>query len=234
MKNCYYALPENYKKVYEINAKNKKTAILFTLASFVPFIITVAIALLTKDLSDVATVTTKDLIITGVKFLSFSVLSIVYIVLHELTHGAAYKILTGAKLKFGISLSCAFCGVPEVYVNKKTALIALASPLVLFGVLFAILSVVFWFFDPICYLLSMAFLGLHLGGCVGDIYMLCMLCFKYDDKDLLLNDDGPSQRIYFPVCGEKNNSTKGASDRDNSRADEEKTENAKIEETPEK
>lgn len=198
MKNCFAKLPENYKLVYEINAKNKKTGIIMNLVAALPAILFAVIALLTKDLSDVPAVSSKDLILAGVKLICFALSMLAYIILHELTHGAAYKILTGAKLKFGLSWSCAFCGVPEVYVNKKTALIALSAPLILFGIVFAALSVLFWFFDPLLYIFAMILLGLHLGGCSGDIYMIYLLCFKYNSPSLLLNDDGPSQRIFYP------------------------------------
>lgn len=198
MKNCYEKLPENYKIVYEINAKNKKVGIIMNIVAALPVVLFIVIAFLTKDLSDVPAVSAKDLLVSGFKLICLAVVMIAYIVLHELTHGAAYKILTGAKLKFGLSWSCAFCGVPEVYVNKKTALIALSAPLILFSVIFAALSVVFWFFDPLSYFLSMIMLGLHLGGCSGDIYMIYLLCFKYNSPNLLLNDDGPSQRIFYP------------------------------------
>ena len=49
---------------------------------------------------------------------------LLYIVLHELTHGIAYKLTTGRKLTFGFTLSVAYCGVPDIYVYRKAAMTA--------------------------------------------------------------------------------------------------------------
>lgn len=197
MNNSYKELPENYEKVFEVNAKDKKTGIIFNLIAFAVMIIAAVIALLTKNVLDEAEViTTKDLIEFSIKMLCFAASMFVYVILHELLHGIAYKAMTKEKLKFGISWSCAFCGVPEVYVNRKTALIALACPLVVFTIVFGALIAIFWFTDALLYFLTVILIGMHLGGCSGDIYMLILLLFKYKENTLLLNDDGPKQTIY--------------------------------------
>ena len=100
--------------------------------------------------------------------LGFWIAIIAYLVLHELVHGAAYKFLTGQKLTFGITLSVAFCGVPEIYVYRRASLIAVLAPFVVFTLLGVVLLAVFpgaWtrFF-------LLIFLGLHIGGCSGDLY----------------------------------------------------------------
>ncbi|MCQ2122483.1 MAG: DUF3267 domain-containing protein, partial [Fibrobacter sp.] len=59
---------------------------------------------------------------------------LVYIVLHELVHGAVYKLLTGQKLTFGFKASVAYCGVPDIYVYRRTALAALLAPFVVFDI----------------------------------------------------------------------------------------------------
>ncbi len=197
MENCYKELPFGYEKVFEVNAKNKKTAIIFNLVSFGVMIIAVIIALLTKKSFDDELITAGDITEFAIKMLCFAVSMFAYVVLHELLHGLAYKIFTKQKLKFGVSLSCAFCGVPDVYVNKKTAIMALVTPLVVFTVVFGALAVVFWFTDPLLYVLTVILLGMHLGGCSGDIFVFCVIAFKYNDKNLLMNDDGPKQTIYF-------------------------------------
>ncbi len=197
MNNSYKELPENYEKIFEINAKDKKTGLIFNLIAFAVMIIAVVIALLTKNVLDEAEViTAKDLTEFSIKMLCFAASMFVYVILHEILHGIAYKAMTKEKLKFGISWSCAFCGVPEVYVNRKTALIALACPLVVFTIVFGALIAIFWFTDALLYFLTVILTGMHLGGCSGDIYMLILLLFKYKENTLLLNDDGPKQTIY--------------------------------------
>ena len=116
--------------------------------------------------------------------------------LHELVHGAAYKLLTGQKLTFGVTLSVAFCGVPEIYVYRRASLIAVLAPFVVFTVVGAALLIVLdgaWarFF-------TLLFLGLHLGGCSGDLYNAWMYLTRFKDPRTLTRDTGPVQTFYVP------------------------------------
>lgn len=123
---------------------------------------------------------------------------ILYLVLHELTHGAVYRLLTGEKLTFGIKLTCAYCGVPNVYVTRKTALLALLAPFTVFSVAFLVP------FFLLSGLLSFSFLvlfALHFGGCVGDLYDTILLLFRLKGK-LLMRDTGPRQTFYVLSDGE--------------------------------
>lgn len=118
---------------------------------------------------------------------------IIYLVLHELTHGIVYKILTGEKLTFGLKLSCAFCGVPDVYVTRKTALLALLAPFTVFSVAFLVP------FFLLSGSLSFSFLvlfSLHFGGCAGDLYDTFLLLFRLKGN-LLMRDTGPRQTFYI-------------------------------------
>ena len=118
---------------------------------------------------------------------------IAYLVLHELTHGIVYKILTGEKLTFGLKLTCAYCGVPDIYVTRGTALLSLLAPFTVFSVGFLV---------PFIFLsgpLSLGFLilfALHFGGCVGDLYDTFLLLFRLRGK-LLMRDTGPKQTFYL-------------------------------------
>ncbi len=191
-------LPENYRLIYSIDAKSAKVGLIFTMFSFVIlfgvlFICSIPLILNSERLNDILIVDSKYLIAYLVFFLSM----ILYIVLHELVHGVAYKILTKQKLTFGISWCCAFCGVPNVYCYRKTALIALVSPLITFSILLIPLTIILFFIDPIYYLMSSFILALHLSGCIGDIYMTLLLLFKFKSKNILMNDTGPKQTIYI-------------------------------------
>ena len=121
----------------------------------------------------------------------------VYIVLHELVHGAAYKLLTGQKLTFGITLSVAFCGVPEIYVYRKASLISVLAPFVVFTVLSVILLIALP--DPWIRFYVLVFLGLHIGGCSGDLYNTWMYLTRFKDPRTLTRDTGPVQTFYIPT-----------------------------------
>ena len=118
---------------------------------------------------------------------------LVYLVLHELTHGAVYRLLTGEKLTFGIKLTCAFCGVPNVYVTRKTALLSLLAPFTVFSVGF--LVPFFLLSGPLSFLFLVLF-ALHFGGCAGDLYDTALLLFCLKGK-LLMRDTGPKQSFYI-------------------------------------
>ena len=149
--------------------------------------------------------TTRIGIIVGV------VLSLIYIVFHELVHGYAYKKKTGEKLTFGMSWSCAYCGVPNIYVYRKPAIFAALAPFVFFGSIFLVLTVVSLSVIAITgntkvlnvfytmYVALTILQGLHLGGCSGDVYVTLLLCGRFKDDRVLVRDTGPEQFFYIPI-----------------------------------
>lgn len=186
-------LPEGYRQVKHIDAKNLKLGIIFNL---IGSLIAIAVILL-GCIPFFVSGTDISPFLFGALVLGL-IAMFVYMVLHELVHGAAYKKLTGEKLTFGLSWSCAFCGVPKIYTYRRTALIAVLAPFVVFSLLFAILTVALYFVSPVLYLASVTLLGLHLGGCVGDLYVTILLLFKFKDKGTLMRDTGPEQFFYVP------------------------------------
>lgn len=194
MKHYEAELPEGYVLSEHINANNK---IFGLVMNIIAFAVTAAITALAFVLLgtqgreigfDLTKLSLGMIVFAGAMFL--------YIVLHELTHGAAYKALTGQKLTFGLTLYVAFCGVPSIYVRRGASLVALTSPLILFTLVLGGLSALMWFIEPLYFILSALLFGLHLGGCSGDIYMTALLLFKYRDGDILIRDTGPEQFIY--------------------------------------
>lgn len=198
------SLPEGYRQVFYLNAQSVKVGLIMNLIALVILALVMIVAFL-------------PLILTGrfngntfigdaqmiTPMMIFCVAIFAYIVLHELVHGIAYKVLTGEKLTFGISWSCAFCGVPKIYVKRRISLIASAAPLVVFTVIFLALAVWFYFVDPWSYVLTAVLFGLHLGGCSGDIYIILLLLFKFRDPETLIRDTGPEQTFYIPQNGDQ-------------------------------
>lgn len=125
-----------------------------------------------------------------------------YVTLHELTHGAVYKLLTGRKLTFGFKPPAAYCGLPDVYVYRKTSLLSLLAPFTVFSVLFAVLFIVVG--DPFIKALILALLILHVTGCTGDLHGVGLFLFKFRSPDTLRKDTGPKQ-IYYTKNRPKEN-----------------------------
>ena len=187
-------LPEGYREVYHLNAKAKKTGLILSVGSLVMALAVILPCLLTTD-----DILDESVAFNLIALLVCCALIIGYVVAHELVHGAAYKLLTGRKLTFGITLTVAFCGVPDIYVSRRTALIALLAPFTVFSLLFSALAAGLYFVNHTYYAVVALVLGVHFGGCIGDLYMTCLLLFKYKNKRLLMRDTGPEQFIYYPT-----------------------------------
>lgn len=193
-KNFESDLPLGYKEDKHINAKNLSFGIIMNLIALVILIIVVFIACLF-----IPTFDNIDKLLVENIWLYYLVLfggMFGYIILHELVHGIAYKAMTKEKLTFGFSWSCAYCGVPNIYTYRKTAIIALVAPLITFTIILITLMLVFFKIDVIIYLILSLIFGLHLGGCSGDIYGFLLFMFKYRDPKTLMRDTGPEQFFY--------------------------------------
>ncbi len=198
MKKYMTALPEDYTEVRHINAKDKKLGTILNLicAAVIAVIILCAVMIVFfADRHDFAYRITEPSYVAAPLIFAASIVT--YIILHELLHGLAYKLLTGQKLTFGISWSCAFCGVPDIYTSRKTSLIALLTPFTVFTCLFVSLSVVMFFLNSTYFIFAMVLLGLHIGGCSGDLYMTGLLLFRYTSANTVIRDTGPEQFIYI-------------------------------------
>lgn len=196
MVNYYTDLPAGYREVFHIDAKSKKVGFVFTVVSLVITVASLLVIGLLTDLSSIA-----DAVKEGSILIPYFVLLaglFLYIVLHELVHGAAYKALTHQKLTFGITLTVAFCGVPDIYTSRKTALIALTAPLVVFSIVFLALMTGFRTSNPVYFAVFSILFSIHLGGCVGDIYMTLLLATRFRNPELLMRDTGPAQTLYLP------------------------------------
>lgn len=193
MKNYEDELPENYIEIKKIDATDKKTTRIFSLLSFGILLVAVGVTL---------AVIWNDFVNEGHKLGSlaihfgiFAVTLILYTVMHEAVHGICYKALTKKKLTFGLTMTVAYCGVPDIYVYRRAALIAVLAPFVVFSAVFGALP--FLIPTMLGKLLSGITLGVHVGGCVGDLYVTAIL-LKYRDRRLLMRDTGPKQTFYLP------------------------------------
>ena len=192
-------LPEGYREVFHFNAKSIKVGIIFNLIALAVLIAVMAVGRwIYIAAGEPAPRISLEGILRSVAMLGFIAAMVLYIVLHELVHGFCYKRMTGERLTFGISWSCAFCGVPNIYTYRKTSIIAASAPLILFTVLLVPMCAALMYVHPYLYMLGLFLFGLHLGGCSGDFYFVWILLFKYKNPDALMRDTGPEQFIFLP------------------------------------
>ena len=184
-------LPKGYSLVKTIDAKDKKLGIIFNLIAIAIFFVVFVLAFVPMIIN-----IEKLEEISGVEIFLGLIGIFAYMVLHELVHGIAYKIKTGEKLTFGISWSCAFCGVPKIFTYRKPALFAVLAPLVAFTALFVPLLIITYIYNPSLYLTLLIVFCMHLGGSTGDAYVAILLLTKYKDDTTLMNDTGPKMTFF--------------------------------------
>ena len=195
-------LPEGYELKLHIDAKDKKLTAIYLALSLVPLIIVVVAACLIIEFVG-GGLFSLDGAYAHIALLIAVVVMLVYMILHELTHGITYKALTGGKLTFGLRWNVAFCGVPDIFVYRKAAKIAVLMPFLVFNVVLVGLTVGMYFVDGCAFLAAALVLGMHIGGCVGDLHVTYMLDHKFKDSKTLMRDTGPEQ-FFYVYTGVKN------------------------------
>ncbi len=199
MKTFELQLPQNYVEAKTIDAKSdKKVMTIFSILSLLVVVIAIVIAVLCLNAKQPNWVEQSIQDTSNLwHSLLFFVAMFVYVVLHELTHGIVYKLTTKQKLTFGLTLTVAYCGVPNIYVYRKTALKVLLAPFVVFLPIFIVVLCLVT--NPIDVIWSAFLLGMHVGGCVGDLYCTYLYLFKFRDNQTLMRDTGPVQTFYVPA-----------------------------------
>lgn len=186
MGNYYKELPEGYVETSSFNMKKRRTAIIINIVSV--FVMLPIAFLLLKD-------RTVSVVLFGRFDLFMIVLSLLFLLcatIHELIHGIIYKFFISEKLEFGFNLFFAYCGVPNVYVSKKTSLYSCLSPFVIFSIVLGMLML--FTSNSTVYTMSAILFACHTGGCVGDFYLAYLL--EKSPSDVLTKDDGPTMKIY--------------------------------------
>lgn len=195
------SIPDGYTLDLHIDATDKKFGLVMNAVSLGVIAIVMAVTVLLMQIGGGINISfdTGEILFGYLLFIGGM---IAYIILHELTHGIAYKLLTKERLTFGIKWSCAFCGVPSIYVSRRAALIAVAAPLVVFTLLLTPLTVFLYRINHLYCLICAFILGMHLGGCSGDGYVIYLFLTKYRDRYTLMRDTGPEQFFYIKGEGD--------------------------------
>ena len=186
----FNVLPEGYKEIYSVNLqKNKKTALLINGLAIVIVVLMVIPALLYVPISTVLSFQ-EDLGGLLLKLGVFVFADIAYLILHELVHGAAMKLCGTKKVKFGFTGLYAFAGSEDYYCKKPYIFIALA-PVVLWGVVLAIVNFIVpveWFW--IVYVVQIV----NISGATGDFFVTVK--FLGFPSDILVQDSGVGMTVY--------------------------------------
>lgn len=187
-------LPAGYALTEKIDLmRNRKQALLVNGAALLMMAFLIAFGFALKPAFEIA----FDLK-TALLLLLLCVASVVYMVLHELVHGVFIRRYSHRKPKYGFTGMYAYAG-SDAYFDKWQYLCIAFAPVVLLGILLAVLNVIFyeklfWFF----YLLQV----FNLSGAAGDFYVSERL--RRYPPDTLIFDDGTSMAYYTKADGGSN------------------------------
>ncbi len=184
------SLPEGYTKIYSVDLqKDKKAkvginlfAVLLGVLLAVPAHIAVPISTLfsmEEGLSNYA-----------LRFGALIVLSVLYIILHELIHGAAMKLCGTKRVKYGFTGLYAFAGSDDYY-GKGAYIFIAQAPVVLWGAVLAVVNFLVplsWFW--VVYIIQI----MNLSGAAGDFFVTAR--FLKMPKDILVRDVGVGMTVY--------------------------------------
>lgn len=181
--NCFQDLPDGYGPVLSIDLqKDSKLALKVNGLAVVIAAVMLAAGFLMRPAFDIAA--------SLPALAAFLICAVLYMVLHELVHGACMKLFGAQKVCFGFTGLYAFAGSGEYF--KKSAYIVVAlAPLAVWGIVLLALNIAagpefFWFF----YLLQLV----NVSGAAGDLYV--SLRFMRMPKEVLVQDTGVAMTVF--------------------------------------
>ncbi len=180
-------LPEGYKEFYSVNLqKDKKMALT---VNIIALVIGAAMALPMHFVIPISELFNFD---DGflIRILALAVLSVLYMILHELVHGIAMKLCGTKKVKYGFTGMYAFAGSQDYYSKKPYIFIALA-PVVLWGIVLAVVNLMVneeWFW--VIYFIQIT----NISGAAGDFFVTAK--FSRFPDDILVRDHGVGMVVY--------------------------------------
>ncbi|MDL5350146.1 DUF3267 domain-containing protein [Microbacterium sp. zg-YB36] len=118
---------------------------------------------------------------------------LVYMALHELSHGVALQLMTGVRPTYALRFPFLTTGT-DAYLNRRTAVIAALTPVIVWGlVLFAALTTV----PQDCRLTVYILLTLNFAGSAGDFVEVYVA--SRQPAGALIQDDGDIVHVFVPT-----------------------------------
>ncbi len=186
----YTELPSDYREILIVDLQKNKRLALFVNSLAVIIAVVMAVPMhFIVPISELFSME-KGILAYALRFAAVLVLMVVYMILHELVHGAAMKLCGTKKVKYGFTGMYAFAGSTDYYAKKPYVFIALA-PVVLWGAVIALINPFVpseWFW--VVWLLQI----INISGAAGDLYVTCR--FSRLPSDILVRDHGMSRKVY--------------------------------------
>ena len=186
------SLPENYERAFSVDVeKDKRTALIVNGISLGIFVIMVSImCIFVKPFQLVMPQGDESyfsgVLRAGVLFVSL----LLYIVLHELTHGVMMRALGASKVNFGFTGLYTYAG-SDGYFDKKSFIIIALSPIVIWGVVLAVINILV----PYNWIWTVYFIQIaNVAGASSDFYITAKLLLT--KKPVLVRDEGVGMSVF--------------------------------------
>ncbi len=187
---AYQELPDGYDEVMRIDLqKDRKASIAVNVLAGMVMVAVLAVGAIIVPAGEIL-----DLDFGSGLLLRFAVMilgMLVYMVLHEMTHGAVMKAVGARKVRFGFTGMYAYAGSLEDYFDKGSYRLTALAPVVVWGIIFGVLAVVVpasWFW--VIWFLQAA----NIGGSMGDVYVTAKLWKK--PASILVRDTGVDMTVF--------------------------------------
>jgi hypothetical protein len=189
---AYDFLPEGYKQTAEFNLRhNTRMMVILNIAGFLLFLgAVVCVEYYTRLVRPMYTsgylsFEVNNLGQVGLFLLFLAIDFLLLVILHEGTHGACFRLITGKRPTYSLGPGYAYAAAPEVYIKKKPYLVTAVSPLVALTITGMILIP----FVPKDLLFHVTLITvMNIAGAVGDLWVASGVVFK--SEPILIQDSG--------------------------------------------
>jgi len=192
---AYQTLPKEYTHLSTIDLANNKEAM--KNVNMLSLVLLVAVFLLGFVLRPGFAVFAENKNLIFAAFLAALMGFALYAVLHEAVHGLSMWYFSKRKPRFGVSLQYAYAG-SDAYFARLPYLVGALAPLVVWSIVLliaALLTSGIWFW--VVWFVQAG----NVSGSAGDLYVFVLV--RRMPKDILVQDDGVSMRIYAPVVSQE-------------------------------
>lgn len=178
-------LPENFEERGTLDLKKDKKASLAIQLLFGSLVVLMVVLARWLEFPIDSTWSTARSILATVG------MGIAYVIVHELTHGVAIRVLSGVRAEYFFRFPFV-CTGSKAFFNKTSFIVISLTPVVLWGIVLVILLLVL----PPDYFLSIYILiGLNFAGAAGD-YVQAYVVSKLPPS-ALIQDDGKQSRVFL-------------------------------------
>ena len=186
-------LPWEYDQIAVIDLqKNKKEALAVNILSSVIAIVMYLIRdRIEPFLIWLGKAAMEDRLIAG--GIALIVCTVLYVILHEFTHGLAMKCFKGKEVRYGFTGMYAYAGSSRDYFPKGKYICIALAPVVIWGIIFAVLQALLPQWSWVIWFLQI----MNVGGAAGDLYVVYRVSGMPDT--ILVMDTGVNMTVYDKV-----------------------------------